>query len=328
MRQQRVTRGEIHLVILRGACQQGSPVKWCMPFSGHRLRSPTRREFLVGSAAVAAAATLVYPVEVERHQLSVLQVPIYIADLPTAFHGFRIAQISDFHYTRWVEQWFLRETVAAVNALKPDMVALTGDFITAESVLQNNRRHEAICAEILSGLNCPLRYCSLGNHDSIDFPGVIDALTRNGLTVLRNTYTSVDVQGDRLWVGGLADAFFDAPDMTRAVPPRKDGEPVVLLGHEPDIATVVQQHGGVDLMLAGHTHGGQVRLPLLTPYFLPDLGRDFVHGRFNLRGLQLYVNRGIGTVHLPVRFRCPPEITVLTLQPGQPERTSPQAQFG
>ncbi len=299
-----------------------------MPFSGHPLRSPTRREFLVGSAAAAAAATLVYPVEVERHRLSVVEVPVRIVDLPVAFHGFRIVQISDFHYSQWVEQWFLRETVAAVNALKPDMVALTGDFITAESELESNRRHEAICAEILAGLTCPLRYCSLGNHDSIDFSGVIEALTRNGLTVLRNAYASVDLRGDRLWVGGLADAYFDAPDLTRAIPQDKGGAPVVLLGHEPDIITTVRQYGGVDLMLAGHTHGGQVRLPLLTPYFLPDLGRTFVHGRFNVGGTQLYVNRGIGTVHLPVRFRCPPEITVLTLQPGQPQGTSPEAEFG
>ena len=283
----------------------------------------------MGSAAVTAAATLVYPVEVERHRLSTVEVPVRIADLPTAFHGFRIAQISDFHYSQWVEQWFLRETVATVNALKPDMVALTGDFITAQQALQSNRRNEAICAEILSGLVCPLRYCSLGNHDSIDFSGVIDALTRNGLTVLRNTHASIDVRGDRLWVGGLADAYFDAPDLTRAIPKeQRGGAPVVLLGHEPDIATTVQAYGGVDLMLAGHTHGGQVRLPLLTPYFLPDLGRTFVHGRFNFRGMQLYVNRGIGTVHLPVRFRCPPEITVFILQPGEPERTSLDAEFG
>ncbi len=282
----------------------------------------------MGSAAVVAAATLVDAVEVDRHRLSILEVPVKIQHLPKAFHGFRIAQVSDFHYSKWVEQWFLRETVAAVNALKPDMVAMTGDFISAEVALQTNRRHEAVCAEILGGLMCPLRYCSLGNHDSIDFPGVIDALTRNGLTVLRNAYTSIDVRGDRLWVGGLADAYFDAPDLTRAIPKQRDGAPVVLLGHEPDIATTVREYGGVDLMLAGHTHGGQVRLPLLTPYFLPDLGRKFVHGRFNFAGMQLYVNRGIGTVHLPVRFRCPPEITVLTLQPGEPDGTSATAEFG
>ncbi len=282
----------------------------------------------MGSAAVAAAVTVFHPVEVERHHLSIVEVPVRIVDLPTAFHGFRIVQISDFHYSQWVEQWFLRETVAKVNALAPDMVALTGDFITAEPELWNNRRNEAICAEILAGLSCPLRFCSLGNHDSIDFAGVIDALTRHGLTVLRNAHTSIDVRGDRLWVGGLTDAYFDAPDLTRAIPHERGGGPVILLGHEPDIATTVKEYGGVDLMLAGHTHGGQVRLPLLTPYFLPDLGRRFIHGRFNFGGMQLYVNRGIGTVHLPIRFRCPPEITVFTLQPGEPVETSSRAQSG
>ncbi len=265
----------------------------------------------------------------ERHRLTVLEHTVRIENLPAAFQGFRIVQISDFHYSRWVEQWFLREVVARVNALLPDMVALTGDFITADShSLRNNRRHEGIVAEILAGLTCPLRYCSLGNHDSIDFAGAIAALTRNGLHVLRNSYTSIDLRGDRLWVGGLADAYFDAPDVTRAIPQDRQGAPVVLLGHEPDLATTIQQYDAVDLMLAGHTHGGQVRLPLLTPFFLPDLGRKFIHGRFNLQGMQVYVNRGIGTVHLPVRFRCPPEITVLTLERGQPEPTSAAAMAG
>ena len=121
--------------------------------------------------------------------------------------------------------------------------------------------------------------------------------------------------GDRLWLGGLADAYYDAPDLPRSIPAKNEGLPVILLGHEPDIAPMVSAYGGVDLMLAGHTHGGQVRLPLLPPLFLPDMGRHYLEGAFRVGGMQLYVNRGIGTVHLPIRFRCPPEISMLTLQP-------------
>lgn len=280
-------------------------------------RRPTRREFLVGAAAIAAAALLVDGTEVNRHHLTVLEHTATIANLPPAFHGFRIAQISDFHHRGFDEDFFLRRVVRRVNALAPDMVALTGDFITADARhWKRNQQHAHICAEILRNLVCPLRFCSLGNHDSIDKRGVIAALKQNGLPVLDNKYESLERGGDRLWISGIADSYFDAPDLSRAIPLKRSGAPVVLLGHEPDFADVVAEYGGVDLMLAGHTHGGQVRIPLLMPMFLPDLGRKYIHGPFQLQRLQLYVNRGIGTVHMPVRFRCPPEITVLTLQPA------------
>ncbi len=294
-----------------------------MHFRGHGLARPTRREFLTGAAAIAASALLIDATEIDRHRLTLIQHTIYISNLPAAFHGFRIAQISDIHYNHYAEEWFLRETVARVNALQPDLVAITGDFITADQhSVRNNQRHESECAEILGGLTCPLRFCSLGNHDSIDFVGVQTVLESRGLQVLRNAYTSIDLHGDRLWIGGLADAYFDAPDFTRAIPRQRMGAPVLLLGHEPDIAPAVYNYSPVDLLLAGHTHGGQIRLPLLTPFFLPDMGQRYIHGRFNLNGMQLYVNRGIGTVHVPVRFRCPPEITLLMLQPGTPAPTT------
>ena len=147
--------------------------------------------------------------------------------------------------------------------------------------------------------------------------GVTAALERNHLSVLRNRYTSIDLRGDRLWIGGVADAYFDIPNLETAVPKqRKEGEPMVLLGHEPDFADIVIEARPVDLMLAGHTHGGQVRLPGLPPMFLPALGVKYVHGLFHVGDMQLYVNRGLGAVHLPVRFRCRPEVTCLTLVPA------------
>ena len=283
------------------------------PYDLHR---PTRRDVLVGGAAIVAGGLLLDATAFNRHDVRVEERTFQIASLPMAFHGFRIAQISDFHYNHFAEDWYLRDVVKRVNALAPDMVALTGDFITADQhSMRRNRAHEAAIAEILAGLTCPLRFCTLGNHDSTDFAGVTAALERHGMTVLRNRYTQVDRGGDRLWIGGLADAYFDAPDLTRSIPAQRGGAPVVLLGHEPDIAPIVDRYGGADLLLAGHTHGGQVRLPLLPPMFLPDMGREFVEGAFQVGKLQLYVTRGIGTVHLPVRFRCPPEISLLTLQP-------------
>lgn len=280
-------------------------------------RRPTRRDLLLGTAAIAAAALLIDTTELDRHHLTVVEHTAPIANLPPAFHGFRIAQISDFHHRGFDEDYFLRRVVQRVNALEPDLVALTGDFITATARhWTRNREHAEICAEILGGLACHLRFCSLGNHDSIDQPGVTAALKKRNLPVLHNRYESIDRNGDRLWIGGLADAYFDVPDLSRAIPAQPAGAPVLLLGHEPDFADTVSDFGGVDLMLSGHTHGGQVRLPALMPMFLPDMGRKYIHGAYRMRDLQLYVNRGIGTVHLPIRFRCPPEITLITLQPA------------
>ncbi len=277
----------------------------------------TRRDVLKMASLAAAGALLLDVTELDRHHLTVLEETIRIPQLPAGFDGFRIVQISDFHYHEYDEDSFLRQAVARVNSLRPDMVALTGDFITAHGIANPaNRRHAFGCASILKEIACPLRFCSLGNHDSIDNPAVIQALQSAGLTVLHNRFESIDLHGDRLWISGIADAYFDAPDLSRALPRDRNGSPVILLGHEPDIAPRIAEYGGVDLMLAGHTHGGQVRLPILPPMFLPDMGRHYIHGLFQVNGLQLYVNRGLGTVHLPIRFRCPPEITVLTLQAG------------
>ncbi len=289
--------------------------------AGARL-PPTRRQFLLAGAAFAVGGLLLDATEFDRHHLTVLEHAAAIAHLPDAFHGFRIVQISDFHHRSYGEDYFLKKVVDRVNTLKPDMVALTGDFITADiHQPQRTRRYEHICAEILNGIHCPLRFCSLGNHDSMDMPGVMAALQSQKMEVLHNRFEALDRNGDRLWIAGLADAYFDAPDLSRAIPKhfsssRQEKPPVVLLGHEPDFADTVNRFGGVDLMLAGHSHGGQIRIPGLTQFFLPDMARKYVHGAFQVGKVQLYVNRGIGTVHLPVRFRCPPEITVITLQPA------------
>ena len=169
----------------------------------------------------------------------------------------------------------------------------------------------------LAGIKCPLRYSTLGNHDTYDKAGVLQALRMNGLNPLNNDHEAIDLKGDRLWVAGLADAYFDIPNLTAAIPKRKPTESLVLLGHEPDFGDTVAQYAPVDLMLAGHTHGGQVRIPLMPPLFLPGMGVKYVHGLFSLhRGTQLYVNRGLGTMHLPFRLNCPPELTLLTLQPA------------
>lgn len=260
-----------------------------------------------------------YSGEYERHHLEITQRTVELARLAPALDGLRIAQLSDFHYEQYTEPSFIREVVAQVNRQAPDVVLMIGDYVSQGPLPHAKGAAMSYpCAEILAGIQCPQRWCVLGNHDTTAGPAVvIDALQTHGLPVLQNSYVPFERDGARLWIGGVKDAGVGDPDLQLAVPAglQTAKEPVILMAHEPDYADRVVRHGGVDLMLSGHTHGGQVRLPLVGALYVPPLGRKYVEGLFHLEnGLQLYVNRGIGTVGVPLRFDCRPELTMITLR--------------
>jgi len=275
----------------------------------------SRRTFLKVAGAAAIGFPL-YAAEVSRHEINIERHTIHLTRLPDAFHGFRIVQISDFHYGEFTEPYFLREIVRHVNRLKPDAVVFNGDYVTMGFLPQESTiRHAEPCAEILSGVTCPLRFAVLGNHDSTYAqPAVVSALANHRLSLLFNSNLPLERDGKRLWFAGTGDACHKQVDLDKAVPKasRAGGEPVILLVHEPDILPEVAPYGA-DLMLSGHTHGGQIRFPLIPPLFLPVLGRRYIEGLFRRGTTQLYVTRGIGAVGVPMRFNCPPEITEITL---------------
>jgi hypothetical protein len=284
-------------------------------------RAISRRQFLGLSALATGGGLVAYSGMWDRHNLELREQIIRLRRLPEAFHGLRIAQISDIHYDEFTEPYFVREVVRHINAVNPDIVLLTGDFVTDGPLPRRvGRRLSYPCAEILGGIQCPHRFASLGNHDTlVGWEAVVDALKVHGTPTLVNSYLPFERDGSRLWFAGIRSSTEDVPDLDAALPRQAaPGEPVILLAHEPDYASHVVKRG-VDLMLSGHTHGGQVHLPFIgTPrHMLPLGGRRFIHGHFNLGPLQLYVNRGIGTVKLPVRFLCPPELTLFTLQSAE-----------
>ena len=284
-----------------------------VPESQHGL---TRRSFLVGAGTLAAGLA-VYSSLVARHEISVLSHRIRIDNLPSAFVGYRIVQLSDFHLEEFTEPFFLERIVEHVDRLEPDIVLLTGDFITRGSLNFLFEHHAAMrCAEILATIRCPLKFAVLGNHDvAVSASMVTAALHSQGLPVLRNRYETLTLRGESLHIAGTADPGTDLPDLSAAVPRVPKG-PVILMSHAPDYADFVVTHPRaplIDLMLSGHSHGGQVRLPLVGPLVLPPLGRKYVEGLFRFNRMQLYVNRGLGTVGIPIRLNCPPEITLITL---------------
>jgi hypothetical protein len=285
-------------------------------------RTISRREFLGVSALAVGGGLVAYSGFWDRHHLELIKRTIRMRRLPEAFHGLRIAQVSDIHYDEFTEPYFVREMVRRINALNPDIVVLTGDFVTDGPLPRSvGARLSYPCAEILSGIQCPHRFASLGNHDMlVGWPVVVDALKVHGIPTLVDSYLPFERGGSRLWFAGVRSSLEATPDLNRAMPHQATAsEPVILLAHEPDYALEVVKHGGVDLMLSGHTHGGQIRLPFIgTPQpMLAKGGRLFVHGYFNVGPMQLYVNRGIGTVKVPLRFLCPPELTLITLQPAE-----------
>ncbi len=288
--------------------------------SGSTLTSsptPTRRAFLTGSAALAAGM-VVYSGEFARHEIDTTHRTIPIRNLPSSFNGLRIAQLSDIHLDEYTEPFFLEDIVKHVNSLAPDVVLLTGDFVTRGSLTFVAANHAVQrCAGILQTLLCRERYAVLGNHDvTVGAALVISALQRHGVPVLQNRFVTLTRGGDSLYLGGTADPVTDIPNLNLAIPAHPSG-PLILMAHAPDFADIVAAHPrgfNVDLMLSGHSHGGQIKLPFIGPLVLPPMGRKYAEGPYQLGRMQLYVNRGIGTVGLPFRLNCPPEISVFTLQ--------------
>jgi predicted MPP superfamily phosphohydrolase len=277
----------------------------------------TRRHFLLGSAA-AAAGLAFYSCEVARHEVSIVAHTIAIANLTEAFQNYRVVQISDIHFDEYTEPAFLARIVDRVNALDPDLLLLTGDFISY-GPLPLSFAHSALyqCAGLLRALTCPSRFAVLGNHDTaIGAPIIRDALLHASIPLLVNRYVSIERGTQRLWLSGVDDPASSHPDLHLAIPAKPDG-PVLLMCHAPDYADHVANHSRghlVDLMLSGHSHGGQIRMPLLGPIVLPPWGKKYPEGLYRFDRLQLYVNRGIGTVGIPFRLNCPPEITLFTLK--------------
>lgn len=276
----------------------------------------TRRAFLQ-MGAVAGGGLALYSGEVERHWIDIHHVSIKLKNLPEAFRGFRIAHLADFHYGEYSEPTYVRAVVRATNELQPDLVALTGDFISAIPMVRSISVDFAYhCADLLARLESPRRYAVLGNHDVlVSRPEVSGALKSRGVEVLHNSSIAIEREGARLWLAGIADILCgDEADLNATIPKSraKETEPLILMAHEPDYADAVVG-SGVDVMLSGHTHGGQVRIPFLPPKHLPPLGRKYVEGLFSVGDLQLFVTRGVGTVGVPFRFLCPPEISLITL---------------
>jgi predicted MPP superfamily phosphohydrolase len=277
----------------------------------------TRRKFIrlaatAGVAALAADTTLIEP-----NRPRIVRKEIILQRWPERLAGFTIALLSDFHYDPYFSVHPLQSAIGMVNALKPHLIALTGDFVS-EPMFGDAARGAAAaepCADLLRRLQAPHGlWAVLGNHDcSTDSDRVTAALRTVGIPVLNNQSVPIERDGARFWLGGVEDVLDGSADLDATLHGVPAEEAVVLMAHEPDYADHVAGYP-VDLQLSGHSHGGQVRLPFMRPLYLPDLARKYIWGFYKINGLSLYTNPGLGTVNVPVRMNCPPEITLLTLR--------------
>lgn len=253
---------------------------------------------------------------VEPRAYAIERVQIELPRLPEAFHGFKIVQVSDIHFGPYMHKVGVESAVRMAKTFQPDLVVLTGDFVShpfGESNGPRGARHAEPCADALTQFGRTPMLAVLGNHDCWNDAGIVaGSLKDRGITVLRNQAVAIERGRERIWIAGTGDAIVEDVDLPAALKPVPAGECTVLLAHEPDFADHAAGYD-IDLQLSGHSHGGQVRLPGIGALILPELAKKYPEGLNRIRNLQLYTNRGLGVISPPVRLNCPPEITFLTL---------------
>jgi uncharacterized protein len=263
---------------------------------------------------LVAVALAVYAVKIEPSRLSVNPYDFALPNWPAAASGTRVALLSDLHIgSPYWDLARLRSLVERVNAEHPDLVLLGGDYSINDTLGGTFVAIEPIAAE-LGKLRAPLGVVAvLGNHDWWNGGARTRvALEANGIKVLDDEVLRIDTRGTHFFLLGMSDIRARTRSAKAALDLAPPGEPLLALVHEPDI--FAQMDARASLTLAGHTHGGQVRLPLLGRLVVPSqYGQRYAAGHIVEGGRHLFVTTGLGTSLLPIRFRVPPEVALLTL---------------
>jgi predicted MPP superfamily phosphohydrolase len=267
-----------------------------------QTRATPLRTLTAGLAQVARAAfSEPYQLAVERHAVA-------LPRLPRELDGLRVVHLSDIHHSPFTGREQVERAVEVANSLQPDIIALTGDYISHE------REYIEPCAEMLGRLRARRGvYAVMGNHDNwVDAPLITDLFRAEGIRVLLNEGLRFEDRGASFWLAGVDDTMVGLEDLPLALAGSREDELKLLLAHNPVILRRAAR-AGVDLVLSGHTHGGQVT-------WRSERSASGRVRRRILRGLgrrghtQIYVTRGLGTVVLPVRYGCPPEVSLLQLR--------------
>jgi len=283
-------------------------------FSRRDFLKLTKYFFL--SAFVVGSGGMAYGVFVEPDALEVTEVEIKLSHLSRHFYGYRIVQFSDLHMGGWMNGERLRKVVDVVKKQQPDLVVITGDFFNGP-VWDENLVHAA--DELVVELSRLTADCTtlgvLGNHDYWSDAGEArKALGRCGVIEIRNGHYSIERDGEQLHIAGVDDIWYEHDDLDAVLSKLPETGEAILLAHEPDFADISAKTGRFGLQLSGHSHGGQVVLPIIGMPGLPRLAHKYPSGLYRVGDMWQYTNRGVG-MSLPIRINCPPEVTVFTLNP-------------
>jgi predicted MPP superfamily phosphohydrolase len=253
---------------------------------------------------------------VSAHRIQIKTYTIDSPDIPTEFDGTRIVLLTDIHRTWFFSQDRVRSLVDRVNALVPDLIVLGGDYVYAET------GYAASCFEELARPKAPLgRYAVLGNHDYGDYDGdgrdptpTVEAIRKSGITLLDNQAVWIERAGQRIRLGGVSDLEMGRPLLDPVIESTSPGDFVLLACHEPDYAEELPV-GAVDLMLSGHTHGGQVTFfGVWAPYLPSEYGQKYRTGLVTTKATTVIVSNGVGTIFPPIRFFAAPQIVEVVLE--------------
>ena len=253
-----------------------------------------------------------YAFEVEPNTITLRNQTIYLKNWRPEHDGLRVMLISDIHQGKTPAAFArLEKIVEMANRSEPDLVFLLGDYIGEAG----RRSTPENTAEVLSGLKRKYgTYAVLGNHDWwYDGMRVRRALEKYHIPVLENEYVLREIKGQKLNILGLPDRQTRPWILEKGIAGTDENHPTLVLSHSPDYFREVKIP--FELMVSGHTHGGQIALPFLGPLFVPsDYGKEHAKGLLDAGQQKLFITAGVGTSLLPARFLCPPEIVLLTLR--------------
>jgi predicted MPP superfamily phosphohydrolase len=267
------------------------------------------------AAATALLGGLVYAREVETRRVEIKPLTLTLSRLPPEFDGYRVVQIGDLHLDDWTKPERLKGITQKVNEQRPDLVAITGDFASYSARQLDAQRLIEALRDLRARDGC---VAILGNHDYLtDVKLVRRCIREGGVTELINSVLTLKRGDAALHVAGIDDIMEGRSRLDLVLQKLPESGAAILLAHEPDFADVSAATGRFDLQLSGHSHGGQIGVPLLRRLVLPPFSHRYIGGLYQVRGMLQYTNRGLGFVHLRARVLCRPEITVFTLRsPG------------
>ncbi len=278
-----------------------------------------KRRRVVAATALLGAGGLLYARELETRRVEVRPVELTLPRLAPEFDGYRLVQFGDLHLDDWSKPERLHRIADKVNEQHPDLVAITGDFGSYSAREFDEERLIEALRRLSARDGC---VAILGNHDYLtDVRLVRRCIREGGVTELINGVRTLRRGDAALHVAGIDDVMEGNSRLDLVLRELPEEGAAILLAHEPDFADVSSATGRFDLQLSGHSHGGQVAVPLLRRLVLPPFSQRYTRGLYEVRGMTQYTNRGIGFVHARLRFLCRPEITAFTIR--SPARGAP-----